>query len=137
MDAPEEPHNPFIDAYSKVNGGLSDSQELLASQDRNRNSIVERRYAIRRTMLNSRGLMSIATPVNKSERSNNFVFAVANENLHQEIGYNSDLDFVRDSCLLCSPDQQTQKSSRKAARKNGALSGKTKSEHSTITFLYK
>jgi hypothetical protein len=80
--------------------------------------------------------MSITTPVSKTERSNHFVFAVANENVSQHIGYNSDLELTRDSCLLCSPEQPP-KTPKKFVKRNGAQSGKAKSEHSTITFLYK
>ena len=80
--------------------------------------------------------MSITTPVNKAERSANFVFAVANENVSHQIGYNSDLELTRDSCLLCSPEQ-TPKSAKKTVKRTGAQSGKSKSEHSTVTFLYK
>jgi hypothetical protein len=80
--------------------------------------------------------MSITTPVSKTERSNHFVFAVANENVSQKIGYNSDLELTRDSCLLCSPEQPP-KTPNKFAKRNGTQSGKAKSEHSTITFLYK
>ena len=135
MEPDEKVNNTFIDAYSKANSNLSDSQELGLGE-RKRNSLVERRYAIRRTMLNSRGLMSIATPVHENERSNSFVFAVANETASQQIGYNSDLETARETCLLCSPEQLPPKSAiKKDAR--GALSGKAKSEHSTVTFLYK
>jgi hypothetical protein len=138
---PEEAMKTFLDNYNKSNGLNDAMNSELAAQElsfRKRNLLIERRYAIRRTISNSRGFKSITTPVNDAERSHNFVFAVANESVSQNVGYNSDLESVKD--VIYTPEQpQKIEAPKKHVRANGALSGKAKSEsnHSTVTFLFK
>lgn len=113
-----------------------------------RNLLVERRNAIRRTLIHSRGLMPINTPVEDSERSTNFVFAVANENALTQIGYNSDLEDTNKAPVVATLVEEISKSKSEAhsraymrakSHMKRSQSSKTKSDasHSTITFLYK
>ena len=81
--------------------------------------------------------MDISAPVEEIERSNNFVFAVANENSLSKIGYSSDLDknlFVEsnDPAVLNTRAKTSTHPLRLISSKS-----KKSNNSASVTFLYK